>query len=118
MLKKLLLTLTLAASFAFAGPCCKGGDANMTKACDTNATVAKCKLGKDCPCGAECKCGDNCKCKPMKKSKGGMACGDMNSTKCNQGKACDGNQTKKMKKSKKGCDGNMSGRGCDANKTK
>lgn len=86
MLKKLLLTLTVAASFAFAGPCCKG-DMNNTRACDTNVSVAACKLGKNCPCGPECKCGDNCKCKPMKKSK-------------------------------KACDGNMSGRPCDINKTK
>ncbi|MGE4399629.1 MAG: hypothetical protein AB7D29_08930 [Campylobacterales bacterium] len=80
MFKKLILTAALAVSFAFAGPCCKIADSNATRACDTNATVAKCNLGKNCPCGAECKCGDNCKCKPMKKSK----------------------------KAKKGCEGNCS----------
>lgn len=99
MFKKLILTAALAVSFAFAGPCCKVADSNATRACDTNATVAKCNLGKNCPCGAECKCGDNCKCKPMKKSK----------------------------KAKKACDTNMSGQGkmgamnnmaCDTNKTK
>lgn len=98
MLKKLLLTLTLAASFAFAGPCCKG-DVNNTRACDTNATVAKCKLGKKCPCGTECKCGDNCKCKPMKKSKKAK-------------NACDTNMSGQGKM------GGMNGMACDANKTK
>jgi len=74
MIRKILLTLVFAASFAFAGPCCNKGDMNNTRACDTNVTVAKCNLGKNCPCGAECKCGNNCKCKPMQKSKKGMAC--------------------------------------------
>ena len=90
MLKKLLLASIVSAAFAFAGPCCKVADSNATRACDTNATVAKCKLGKNCPCGTECKCGDNCKCKPVKKSK----------------------------KAKRACDTNTSGLACDTNKTK
>ncbi len=99
MLKKLILTVALTASFAFAGPCCKAVDSNVTRACDTNVTAAKCKLGKNCPCGAECKCGDNCQCKPMKKSKKAK-------------KACDGNMGPQCKM------GNMNGMPCDVNKTK
>ena len=99
MLKKLILTVAITASFAFAGPCCKVADSNATRACDTNATVAKCKLGKNCPCGTECKCGDNCKCKPMKKSKKAKI-------------ACDANMSGQGKM------GGMNGMACDANKTK
>ena len=80
MLKKLILTAAITASFAFAGPCCKVADSNATRACDTNATVAKCKLGKNCPCGDKCQCGENCKCKPKKKAKKHQAC-ESNSSK-------------------------------------
>ncbi len=89
MLKKLILTVAIATSFAFAGPCCKVSDSNATRACDTNETIAKCKH-KDCKCGENCKCGDSCK--------------------CTDKKSCDCNKTgKKAKKMKaRACEGNCS----------
>jgi hypothetical protein len=86
MLKKLLLTALLSASFAFAagGMACDANKSGM--ACDMNGT--KCKH-KDCKCGDKCKCGENCKCADKK--------------------ACDCNKTgKKSKKMKKVCEGNCS----------
>lgn len=90
MLKKLLLTALLSASFAFAAggmacPKCDMNKSNMPM-CDMN--MSKCKH-TNCKCGETCKCVAKCK--------------------CDQKMVCDCNKTgKKAKKMKKACDVNCS----------